>query len=228
MDNLALLLPFGKSVMFTLAAILPVMNPLAIAPLFAELSRPLNHGDRALLAWRIGQHTTVLLTAALLVGSHVLSFFGVSLPVVRVAGGLIVASMAWQMLNTQESGNRDKAQMAQTLTAADVNIRAFYPMTFPLTCGPGSISVAIAVGAGLQAPHLTTTIANFGGSFVAIALMGVIVTLTYRYATTLMRRLGEVGHIVFQRLMAFILFCVGLEILWEGLRALWMQLPATH
>lgn len=228
MDQSALILPFGKSFMFTLAAILPVMNPLAIAPLFTELTRQVGHEDRSLLARRIGRHTALLLAVALLAGSYILRFFGVSLPVVRVAGGLIVAAMAWQLLNAQESGNRDKAQMAQTLSASDVSIRAFYPMTFPLTCGPGSISVAIAVGAGLQTPHVGNTIANFTGSLIAMAALGLIVTLTYLYADKLLGRLGEVGHIVFQRLMAFILLCVGMEIVWEGLRALWMELPALH
>lgn len=216
----------GKGLLFTLAAILPIINPLATAPLFAEFTHGMNRHERHRLSSSIGRHVVLLLAGALLVGSYILRFFGVSLPVVRLAGGLIVASMAWQLLNTQRSANTDKAQLAQTLSNEDVRVRAFYPMTFPLTCGPGSISVAIAVGASLQTPVWGQTVANFAGGLVAVVLLGLIVTLTYRYADVLLSKLGEVGHIVFLRLMAFILLCVGMEIMWEGVRALWGELAA--
>lgn len=221
-------LAVGKGLLFTLAAILPIINPLATAPLFVDLTHGMDRHASHRLASSVGRHVVLLLAGALLVGSYVLRFFGVSLPVVRVAGGLIVASMAWNLLNTQRSANTDKAHMAQTLSDEDVSMKAFYPMTFPLTCGPGSISVAIAVGASLQTPVLGQTVAGFAGGLVAIVLLGLIVTLTFRYADTLLGRLGEVGHIVFLRLMAFILLCVGIEIMWEGVRALWGELAGMH
>ncbi|TAN10251.1 MAG: NAAT family transporter [Burkholderiaceae bacterium] len=223
-----LFLATGKGLLFTLAAILPIINPLATAPLFVDFTHGMDRHASHRLASSIGRHVVLLLAGALLIGSYVLRFFGVSLPVVRVAGGLIVASMAWQLLNTQRSANTDKAHMAQTLSDEDVSMSAFYPMTFPLTCGPGSISVAIAVGASLQTPVWGQTVANFAGGLVAVVLLGLIVTLTFRYADKLLGRLGEVGHIVFLRLMAFILLCVGIEIMWEGVRALWGELAVMH
>ena len=152
----------------------------------------------------------------MLVGTYVLDFFGISLPIVRVAGGLIVASTGWRMLHTQQAASDDKAQMAQSLTDDHVRIQAFYPMTFPLTCGPGSISAAITVGAALHSRQWPVTAANFAGGLTAMVVIGLLVLLTFRYAGRILRPLGEVGLIVFLRLTAFILLCVGVQIFWDG------------
>ena len=216
-----LLLAFGKSLLFTLAGVLPIINPLATAPVFVDLTRGMSDGGRAALARRIGKNIALLLAGAMLSGSYLLDFFGVSLPVVRVAGGMIVASIAWRMLNAQQSTSEDTTQMAQSLSEDRVRIKAFYPLTFPLTCGPGSIAVAIAVGASLHSRRsVTETMVNIAGGLVGAVLLGMLVALTFRYANRVLQRLGETGQIVFLRLMAFMLLCVGVEIIWSGARAL--------
>ena len=216
MDFPALLLAFGKSLLFALAAVLPILNPPASAPVFVTLTRGVDGSTRTLLARRIGQYVFFMLAGAMLVGTYVLDFFGISLPIVRVAGGLIVASTAWRMLHTQQAASDDKAQMAQSLTDDNVRIQAFYPMTFPLTCGPGSISAAITVGAALHSRQWPVTAANFAGGLTAMVVIGLLVLLTFRYAGRILRPLGEVGLIVFLRLTAFILLCVGVQIFWDG------------
>ena len=216
-----LLTAFGQSLLFAFIGVLPIINPLASAPLFVDQSRGLTERGRALLAQRIGKNVAILLASTMLTGSYVLQFFGVSLPAVRVAGGMIVASIAWRMLNAQQSTSDDTQQMAQALTWDKARVKAFYPLTFPLTCGPGTIAVTIAVGASLHSrTSLTLTSANMAGGLVASLLLGLLVALTFRYAPTLLRRLGEIGQVVFMRLMAFILLCVGVEIVWSGVRAL--------
>jgi multiple antibiotic resistance protein len=216
MDIPALALAFGKSFLLALAAVLPILNPPASAPVFVNLTRGLDGATRAGLARRIGLNAALMLVGAMLVGTYVLDFFGVSLPIVRVAGGLIVAVTAWGMLYAQQVRNEDKAQMAESLTQDNVRIQAFYPMTFPLTCGPGSISAAITVGAALHSKHWATSAANFAGGLTALAVIGVLIMLTFRYAGRILRPLGEVGLIVFLRLTAFILLCVGVQIFWDG------------
>ena len=133
-----------------------------------------------------------------------------------------MASIAWRMLHTQQSSSDDNAQIAQSLAAAKTaRLRAFYPMTFPLTCGPGSIAATIAVGASLHTRgNLPITFSNLLGGLSAVLLLGVLVWLTFRYASALLARLGETGQIVLMRLMAFILLCVGIQIVWEGVRVL--------
>ena len=211
---------FGKSLLFAVATVLPIVNPLATAPMFTTLTHGVDVSTRADLARRIGRHVAMLLIGATLVGSYVLDFFGISLPIVRVAGGLVVASMAWRMLNAQQAAEGDPDQMAQSVTASNMRIRAFYPLTFPLTCGPGSIAVAITVGASLHTPKVAESLVTFAGGMLGMALIGVLVALTYRYATRLLRPLGEMGQIVFMRLMAFILLSIGVQILWDGASAL--------
>ena len=220
MDIPSLALAFGKSFLLALAAVLPILNPPASAPIFVNLTRGLDVGTRIALAQRIGRNAALMLMGAMLVGTYVLDFFGVSLPIVRVAGGLIVAFTAWGMLYAQQVHNEDKTQMAESLTQDNVRIQAFYPMTFPLTCGPGSISAAITVGAALHSKHWAASAANFAGGLAAMVAVGVLIMLTFRYAGRILRPLGEVGLVVFLRLTAFILLCVGVQILWDGAREL--------
>ena len=219
-----LLAAFGKSLLFALAGVLPIINPLASAPVFVDFTRGLSDDGRARLARRIGKNAALLLAGAMLIGSYLLNFFGVSLPVVRVAGGMVVASIAWRMLHAQQGASDDTTQMAQSLNEDRVRIKAFYPLTFPLTCGPGSIAVAIAIGASLHTKRsVTETMTNIAGAL----LLGMLVALTFRYASRLLQRLGETGQIVFLRLMAFMLLCVGVEIIWDGARALLIGIMAT-
>ncbi len=207
---------------------LPIINPLASAPVFVEFTRGMDERGRTRLARRIGKNAALLLAGAMLIGSYLLNFFGVSLPVVRVAGGMVVASIAWRMLNAQQGASDDTTQMAQSLSEDRARIKAFYPLTFPLTCGPGSIAVAIAIGASLHTKRsMTETMANIAGGLAAALLLGMLVALTFRYANRLLQRLGETGQIVFLRLMAFMLLCVGVEIIWNGVRALLIGIMAA-
>lgn len=224
--DISLFLPtVGKSFLFALAAILPIINPFATAPIFLQLTRGVDRNTRAMLARRIGFNAAMLLIGATLVGSYVLSFFGISLPVVRLAGGLIVASIAWRMLNAQHGTDDEQAQVTQSVCESNMRVRAFYPLTFPISCGPGTIAAAIAVGASLHTrSSVTETLLNTIGGLMAMVLLGALVGLVLRYADRLLALLGEVGSIVFLRLMAFLLLCVGVQIMWDGVRGLLQSL----
>jgi multiple antibiotic resistance protein len=144
--------------------------------------------------------------------------FGISLPIVRVGGGLLVAASAWRMLNSSDDDEVQAAvQRAQSSKAsrAEVLKRSFFPITFPLTTGPGTIAASIAIGAGLPrqpALYVTHGIAVTLGASLTVA----VIYLVYRHAPALMARLGEVGTLVMMRLMAFVLLCIGISILWAG------------
>ena len=151
---------------------------------------------------------------------HVIGFFGLSVPVIQVGGGLLVCALAWRLLHDETA---DQVRIGPT-TPEQLAARAFYPMTLPLTVGPGTIAVAITLGA--QSPreasgYVTAVAASTIG---ALALAASIYFL-FRYAERLTRWLGAAGTQVLLRLSAFILLCIGVQIIWNGVFALAGTIP---
>lgn len=205
-----------RGFLFALAAILPIVNPPATAPMFLSLTPGASDSTRALLAQRIALNMFVLLACSMLVGSYVLEFFGISLPIVRVGGGLVVAATAWRLLTQDPVSVDDRAELAGAFTPEQAHQQAFYPLTFPISCGPGSIAAAITVGVAQVDSRFGVTLARFTGGLLALVACSVLLYLAYRYAKVLLRPLGEAGTLVFLRLAAFILLCLGVQIIWDG------------
>jgi multiple antibiotic resistance protein len=154
-----------------------------------------------------------------LIGSYVLDFFGLSISAVQIGGGLVVCGIAWSLLNSPTSMAPLAGKAPATMGRDDLGQRAFYPLTMPLTVGPGSISVAITLGANpeLGARALAVTAL---AHLVGIVLVALSVFLCYRYADSILNRIGAVGTSVVMRLSAFILLCIGVQICWNGIHAL--------
>lgn len=222
-----LFLVFGKSFLFVLAAILPILNPAATAPIFLGLTEGASAGTRALLARRIARNMFVLMTGSMLIGSFVLDLFGISLPIVRVGGGLIVASTAWRLLNANHASDDRRTELAGAFTTEHAHRQAFYPLTFPISCGPGSIAAAITVGVALHDQKLTLSLARMGGGVLALLVIAGLLFLALRYAQKLLKPLGDAGTVIFLRLSAFILLCLGVQIIWDGARELLLSLLLT-
>ncbi len=218
------LIGFGKSFLFALATLLPILNPTATAPVFLSLTSGASTATRAVLATRIARNVFFLMAAAMIAGSPVLNFFGISLPVVRLAGGLLVATTAWRLLNSTDAGVQRAAEMAEGYTPEMAKKQGFYPLTFPIACGPGSIAAAITVGASLHDPRVSLRAVQIAGALPAIALIAVAVFVCLRFALQLLRPLGETGTAVFMRMTAFILLCLGVQIMWDGVYELFNQL----
>lgn len=219
-NDMSLTLAFGKSLLFVLAALLPILNPAATAPIFLGLTEGASPATRAVLARRIARNMVLLMVGAMLVGSYVLDLFGISLPIVQVGGGLLLAANAWRLLNTTHSASDSRQALAEAFTPEQAKRQAFYPLTFPISCGPASIAAAITVGAALSDTHLSLSLAKIAGGVVALGLIGVVMFLAFRYALQLLRPLGESGLVVFLRLTAFILLCLGVQVIWDGIRGL--------
>ena len=211
----------ANSFLLVYAGLFPIVNPVGSAPIFLALTSHSTAAVRHGLVRRVTINSFVLLLGSLFVGSHVLVFFGITLPVVRIAGGLAVASFAWRLL-------RDGAPTAQGAEEVDETapVDAFYPLTMPLTVGPGSISVAIALGA--QRPQEATGFADIAllalAAIAGLAAIALTVFLCYRFAERIAQLLGASGINVLIRLSAFILLCIGIQIIWSGYAAL-MHIP---
>jgi multiple antibiotic resistance protein len=210
---------FLEAAILVVASMLPIINPLAGAPVFLIKTGDLDNAQRGIVALRVARNSFVLLIASVLIGAYVLDFFALSVDVVRVAGGLVVCSVAWQLLNQQDPPATAAADAVRTATPEDLAMRAFYPLTLPLTVGPGSISVAITLGANQPtgARQLIFTLLAHSLGMVVVTL---VIYLCYRYADRVLGRLGRTGTSVVTRLSAFILLCIGVQIVWNGLSAL--------
>lgn len=219
-----LTLAFAKGFLFALATMLPILNPAATAPIFLSLTDGASPATRILLARRIARHMFWLMAGSMLIGTYVLDFFGISLPIVRVGGGLILASMAWRLLGATPTTPDSRAALAEAFTPDHAHRQAFYPLTFPISCGPVSISVAITVGAALHDARLVISLARMGGALFALVIIGVLLYLAFRYSEHLLRLIGDAGTAVFLRLSAFILLCLGVQIVWTGYRELMLEI----
>ena len=199
------------------SALFPIVNPIGGSPVFLLLTQDYSRESRKLLARRVAMNSFILLIVSMAVGTHILSFFGISLPVVQVGGGLIVVSTGWAMLT--RSDQVDRGQVHQTVTTQDVLKNAFYPLTLPLTVGPGSISIAITLGAN-EPRHLGGNVLALISAAIGAALIALTIYLCYGYADRLAAAIGQSGMNVILRLSSFLLVCIGVQIFWNGLSAL--------
>jgi multiple antibiotic resistance protein len=206
----------ATSLLLIVSALFPIVDPLGGSPIFLALTRDYASDARRELSRRIAINSFFLLIGSYLIGSHILAFFGISLPVVQVGGGLIVISAGWAML--KQGAGQEHTTSRKHVRQQDLYDRAFYPLTMPLTVGPGSISVAVTLGANSHQHgwNLLAMLAAVIGS----ALIAFSIFLCYGFADRLARVLGETAMIVIMQLASFLLVCIGVQILWNGAKLL--------
>lgn len=206
-----------EATVLVVATLFPIVNPLGSAAIFVNMVGPVAPATQRLLSQKIAIYSFFLLLGSLLWGVHVLTFFGIAIYAVQIGGGLVVAATGWSLLN------QDTGRAKDTATPEDQILEnAFYPFTLPITVGPGSISVAITLGAHLP-PELHETsllsprvlIAAISG----ITLVCAIIYICYLYARKAEALLGRSGTSMVMRLSSFILLCIGVQIISTGLKA---------
>jgi multiple antibiotic resistance protein len=203
-----------KITFFIVASLLPLLNPPASALMAMGLVPSMTPPQRAEMALRVTVNCVIILLVSLLVGAYVLSFFGISMPVLRVGGGIIVAMAGWKLLHASDDEQGCTDAKTPQYTVLSLRTKAFYPITLPITVGPGSIAVAIALGT--QSPCEGLWVARVAGMSLALTILGLSIYLCMRFAGHIERLLGIVGTRVAMRLFAFVLFCIGLQIFWNG------------
>ena len=214
--------PLLKTTFLIVSTLFPIVNPLGTAPLFLSLTNNYSDEDRKLLSTRIAINSFFLLIASYLTGTHILAFFGISIPVVQVGGGLVLTSTGWSMLKQKSDEDETRAGVNRTVDRRYLFEKAFYPLTLPLTVGPGSISVAITLGA--NEPH-TNILHSIIGAVIGSLLLATSVYLCYAFADGLARAFGATAMSVIMRLSSFLLVCIGVQIMWNGLSALLKTIP---
>jgi multiple antibiotic resistance protein len=209
----------ASAFLLTFAGLFPIVNPIESAPFFLGLTANLSRLERRVLARKAAINGFALLLGSMVLGPWLLEFFGIELPVVRIAGGLVVAALGWKLLTQEQWSDHAGAGVP---TGPGRKIGSFYPLTMPLTVGPGSMSVAITIGSRKPAgiPRFSQLAEHAGGAVLGLIGIALTIYLAYRFAEKIGRLLGETGLEVLVRLSAFILMCIGIEIIWNGYSAL--------
>jgi multiple antibiotic resistance protein len=216
----------AQVVLLVLVTLFPIVDPLGGSPFFLAMTREYSPEARKALSWRIALNSFFLLVATYFVGTYVLAFFGISLPVVQVGGGLIVIATGWSLLKQRDDEKDDKQDTPKTVQPQDTARRAFYPLTLPLTVGPASISAAITLGANAAHHHMYHPLTILA-ALIGLALIAVSILLCYGFADRLARVLGPTGMTVITQLSSFFLVCIGVQIAWNGIKAL-LESLALH
>ena len=211
------MLEAAKSLFLVLSALFPIVDPLGGSPFFLALTSEYAPESRQILARQIAVDSFLLLVGSYFVGTYILAFFGISLPVVQVGGGMVLVVMGWATLMEKDEAAHGVPRKG--IQCQHVFRQAFYPLTLPLTVGPGSISVAVTLGANAAHNHalhpLTILAALLGSALIALSIF-----LCYGFADRLARILGPTAMVVVVKLTSFLLVCIGVQIAWNGIKAL--------
>ena len=212
---------FARAIPLAFAALFPLINPVGTAIILLGMTRDADLAERRSIARTVSINMVLLLAVVLVAGRAILGFFGISVPIVQLSGGLLLAAMGWKMLFSSDDPAPGKQDAPPASDAQhDYQSQAFYPFTFPLTVGPGGIAVAITLSAHTSRAKLLDTVASQLGAMAGILLLAGVTYLCYANAGRISARLGSSGMAVLQRLSAFIIVCLGAEIAWNGVRVL--------
>jgi multiple antibiotic resistance protein len=210
---------------FGFSALLPVVNPLGSALVFLGLVGVVPPNIYRSLARRIAINTILFFAVIELLGSAVLSFFGISLPIVQVSGGLVLASMGWSLLNekdpqtTVDQAHQEVEDNAQAKSNS-LEQGAFYPLTFPVTTGPGCIVVMLTLSAHATRKTLSDNVLAHVGVLLAVVVLSGLIYLCYAYAPQITSKISPSTAHGILRVVAFILLCIGVQIAWNGVATL--------
>jgi multiple antibiotic resistance protein len=218
------------------SALLPLINPLGSALIFLGLVGHAPIDTYRALARRIAINTVIFFAVIELIGSSLLGFFGISLPIMQVSGGIVIAMIGWSLLNQKDSApSQDKTDAAAAaipaITRAEIaslQEKAFYPFTFPITAGPGCIVIMLTLSVHATQPTVTQTVLAHVGLFIAAIVLSGSIYLCYAYAPKIAHSISPSTAHGILRVIAFILFCIGVQIAWNGLSGLLTPLLQNH
>lgn len=202
-------------------ALLPLINPPGSALEFLGVVGIQPAQEYKSLARKIAIDTVLFFLVIELVGSYLLQFFGISLNILQLAGGVAVAALGWSMLNQEDKvrakEDADSKEGAAAQAPKSWQSGVFYPLTFPVTAGPGSVAVMLALSAHASRRSLADSVLTSAGLMLAVCVLSVMVYVCYAYAPQLARKISPSTVHGILRVIAFILLCIGVQIAWNGL-----------
>ena len=211
---------FAKFFGLAFSALLPVVNPLGSALVLLGLVGTAPDSVYRNLARQVAVRTTLFVLVVELVGTALLTYVGSSLPVVQLAGGLVLAAMGWNLLNQQQVRPNPNAAVVTDPDDGALEEKVFYPLTFPVTVDPGCIVVMLTLSAHASVKNMSANVISHSAILAAVVVLSFIVFISYAYAPRITERISpQTAHGIL-RIIAFVLLCIGVQISWNGIQTL--------
>lgn len=189
----------------TFLALFPIVDPFGGIPIFFSMTSTWTPENRRRTAMKTGIWVFIILVTFLFFGRFVLFFFGISLPVLKIAGGLIVANTAWGMVTSHA-----RITPAESHEAEDKEDISLTPLAMPLMSGPGAIGVVMALAA-----HVDSA-ASYLGMVIGIAGVALSVLLFFWLGGPLVRRLGPSAVGAINKIFGFLILAIAVQLVWDG------------
>jgi multiple antibiotic resistance protein len=214
-----------KAFLIAFSVLLPLINPLGSALVFLGLAGDAPPKVFRSLARRIAINNVIFLAIIEVLGATILKFFGISLPIVQLSGGIVIAAMGWTVLNERNAGADSRKKEEETGGSGETDIehleeKIFYPFTFPVTSGPGTLVGLLTLTAHISDQNLTQNILGHVGIFIAVVVISGLCYFCYAYAPKITTAISPSTAHGVMRVIAFVLLCIGTQIAWNGLSAL--------
>lgn len=213
--------PFLNLVFVGFLSLFPAVNPIGAAFIVDPMLAGLNFAERKSAAKKITFYCFLICVGSLLIGGWVLKLFGISIPVVQMAGGMVICRMGWQLLTSDNTIKGDKETAQPLHKPGDLENILFYPLSFPMTTGAGTISVLLTLSAHGEDRDLSVHLTNLGALVIAVVLISALIYFCLANTPRLIRKLGPRGEQIVNRLSAFLVFCIGMQITSSGILSWW-------
>lgn len=213
------------SFLLAFSVLLPLINPMGSALVFLGLAGDAPPNVYRSLARRIAINNIIFLAIIELLGAAILNFFGLSLPIVQLSGGIVIAAMGWSVLNEKNasadsSKRQEESEVRKETRTEDFEQKTFYPFTFPVTSGPGTLVALLTLTAHISHRVISRDILAHAGIFLAVVVLSVLVYFCYAYAPKITKVISPSTAHGILRVIAFILLCIGVQIAWNGFAVL--------
>jgi multiple antibiotic resistance protein len=192
----------------TIASLLPIINPFSTAPMFLAMTQGDTEQYRNLQAKKGVLYMIIILLVSLIAGTFIMNFFGLSLPGMRIAGGILISRVAMNMLNPSQNDGRTKEEEKEANEKKDIS---FTPLAMPSLSGPGAISVIIGMSS------IADSVFDYIFIAIGVLVVAVAVFVTLRSASRLVKYLGATGLTAMTKIMGFIILCVGIQFIVNGI-----------
>jgi multiple antibiotic resistance protein len=214
---------FLHSLFVGIIALFPVVNPIGSAFIISPYFTDLDRNEKKKAVGKIAFYAFSICTVSLFAGHWILELFGISIPIIQLAGGIMICKIGWEFLTSDkkdDSNTTDKGEAAKHSGYENIQGKLFYPITFPITAGAGTISVLFTLSADSAMAGMKDYYIDTGAILLAIVFMCILIYIFYFNTKTMIHYLGANGEVIFNRILAFLIFCVGLQIAVTGIKSL--------